>query len=234
MIKPVYWSKMKYDVLLRSMYAAYLFNEQTGNIARDLSGSQLNGTIQYATRQDSIKGNVLNFSNDIRSTVLIDRPLITSTNFSIVMEVMRTDNAQLGIIFDQEMGVILNGAVHITFDNNNRFILNISDESLGFVVTRTVTGPALVLNQWQHFCVSYINEQAIHFYSDGIKTTIEHTYEFAPTLNIATSIGGNNRLHMIEGKDAFKGLISHCYIFNTALSDQEVIGLRDFPYTMYE
>lgn len=185
------------------------------------------GTI--ASRQNSIQGNVIDLSNNIYPVVLADRSLITSTSFSIVMELMRTGDSFSRAIFDQETDLVVNGNISITLDNDNQFVLNIIDDNNGTPVLRNITGPELALNQWRHFCVSYINGQSANFYIDGVKTTVEHAYDFVPALDIIASIGGNNREYVQSPLLSFVGLLNYCYIYNTALSDQEVVRLRDFP-----
>ena len=207
----------------KGLVGLWLFNEGSGGQVFDLSGNGNTGTILGTTSWVAGKyGSALSFPNSAGCEVQLGTSDVIdfTGSFTIVIGTYIATPNQDGIYgasdADAEgINIMMSGT---GFDI---WIFGLTD---GYF---SMANSAVVDNAWNEIALSY-DGAAKKFYANGVLKISE-----ADTGSI-TPVTGNYSIGECRGGFPYNSLVSHCYLYNRALSSSEVAQLYWNPFCMFE
>ena len=217
--------------LAQGIVGCWLFNENSGLRAYDLSGRGNTGTLTNGpTWSAGRRGRALNFDG-------VNDDVLAGTGSSLNI----TGNITIAAwIYPKSFGGGTKGRI---FDKNDAsptvgYDLQLEDTTVndGFAwvlgngaASTSSNANVIQLNQWQHVVLSY-NGSNCNFYVDGTSAgSPAFTTNSSSSSTITASIGGRAS----DTARQFDGLIDEVRIYNRALSSTEVRWLFTDPYACF-
>jgi subtilisin-like proprotein convertase family protein len=138
-----------------------------------------------------------------------------------------------GRIFDRDTFIFyLNGFDHTSYNDKSLVAYFIMDDGQTFTAANSI-GNVIQLNKWQHVAISYDSSNfssPVRMYVDGIPVFV--SYPLAGTTAPRSPIYNNTGFNLYIGENedgarAFKGSIAELRVWNSRLSDSNILNRHD-------
>ena len=211
------------------LVAYWPFDEASGIIAHDASGSGNNGTLECKSNcatlpswSPGIRNGSLNFSVAKDLVTVPDSPDLRVTNpFSFAFWVKVSAGAtNISYIDKVNLSSVANGYQISTGNPGNYIYINLYNN--GKEVARCNTAAGAITDQsWEHYAITYDGAH-IRLYLNGVQNTVCAATASAGTDATPLSIGGPNG-------SSPTGIMDEVRIYNRALSAAEVANVYGDP-----
>jgi hypothetical protein len=200
------------------LVAAYGFDEGTGSISADLSGSGDIASISSAGWISGKYGNALDF-NGKSSYVFSEASRLPYANKpkTVAFWVYLTKKSSMSQSILTIADPALQSILKFTYRNSLAGTMNFGDKWLAFSSLPT-------LNAWHHVCYVF----------DGIENRLYIDGTLAGSSTIAPTVAATTSLQIGHGPDEsgyFQGRIDEIRIYNRTLNADEIVAAKNTPLT---
>lgn len=215
--------------LARGLVGCWIFNEGSGDKVYDLSGYGNHGTLtNMDPPTDWVGGKhgwALDFDGSNDDVQIPYSNVLNPPKFTMATSVrVDSGDGQYRTPIGSRHGWNYTGYCLLT----NKFVNNKWQVMIGNGTGwPTVTGSIAVLGKWIHLVGTY-DGFVLRLYEDGVAVGVPNTCAFVPNTSVGFSIGS------LPADLWFPGLISEVYIYNRALSVEEVAWVYREPFCMFE
>jgi hypothetical protein len=233
-VKPLFNTPLNRDHWAsQGLVASYLFNENSGRTVYDSSGNENHGTMVGFGAEDTPTsgwvpgphGGALAFDGSNDCVRCGDG--LSINNLASITLITWVDQAALGRNY-------IIGKHHYNWEMH----LQSNTNKLAFLKSNAATYQELFVpisfsvNTLYQIVITFSQNKEANFYKNGILLSD------SPLIYTTSGLGTSAYELQISGRpagaDYFNGKISSCFIYNRALSAEEITYLAAFPYCMYE